>query len=63
MGGEGAVKLSLRFNWPNFSKASGVAGSLWFIESVFVVSFNKYLLASSATGGQEKLVWMRLEAC
>lgn len=28
MGGEGAVKLSLGFNWPNMSEASGVSSSL-----------------------------------
>lgn len=57
MGGEGAVKLSLRFNWPNVSKASGVASSLWFIGSVFVVSLNKYLLASSLTGHNTSQCW------
>lgn len=54
MGVEGAVTPSLRFNWPNFSKASGVASGLRFIGSVFVVSLSKYLLASSPTGQKRK---------
>lgn len=62
MGVEGAVTPSLRFNWPNFSKASGVASGLRFIGSVFVVSLSKYLLASSPTGHKEKPVWLRAAA-
>lgn len=50
VGGKGAVKLSFTFNWLNVCKAGGVASSLWFIGSVFVVSLNKYLFASSPTG-------------
>ena len=63
MGGEGAVKLSLRLNWPNFSKASGVASSLWFIGRVSVVSLNKYLWASLPTGHEKKPEWVRSAAC
>ena len=50
IGGKGAVKLSLTFNWPNVSKAGGVASSLWFIGSVLVVNLNKYLFTLSPTG-------------
>lgn len=50
IGGEGAVKLSLWFNWPNFAKASGLASGLWVIGNVFVVSLNKYVLASLPLG-------------
>lgn len=63
MGGEGAITLSLRFNWPNFSKASSVASRLWFIGSVFVVSLNKFLLASSPMGHKEKPLWLREVVC
>lgn len=63
MGGEGAITLSLRFNWPNFSKASSVASRLWFIGSVFVVSLNKFLLASSPMGHKEKPLWLRGAVC
>ena len=44
MGGEGAVKLSLRFNWPNVSKASGVASSCWFIGKCLCGQFEQISL-------------------
>lgn len=49
MGGEGAVKLSLRLNWLNGCDAGGTR-TVRFIGNVFEVSLNKYLVASVPTG-------------
>ena len=51
MGGEGDVKLSLRFNWPNVSAAGGPASGGCCIGSVFVVSLNKNLLVFKSVWG------------
>lgn len=63
MGGEGAVKLSLRFNWPNVSKASYVATHLWCTGSVFAVSLNKISLSLITHMEQQKPVWVSSAAC
>lgn len=60
MGGKRGVNLSLRFNWPNFSKASGVANSLlevslWSVEHIHIGPFTHRR--------QVKLLWVRSAAC
>lgn len=63
IGAKGAIKLSLRYNWPDLSKAAGIIISVWFIVSALVVSLYKYPFASSPRGHEKSQVWMTLASC